>query len=149
MIIDLIRNAGNYYGYSLRLKKALQFLHTPEFLTVKVGRFEIDGSDIYGIVSEYETLSKEKTVFEAHRKYIDVQSILQGEELMGYAPLSSLRLSGYYKNEDDYCLLEGNGSFFTVKPGMFVVFGPEDGHLPGLAVNMPIQVKKLVLKVRI
>ncbi|MCX5751093.1 MAG: YhcH/YjgK/YiaL family protein [Candidatus Saganbacteria bacterium] len=148
MIIDLLDNAEMYYNFYPYLKQALKYLKETNFPDFKPGKFDIDGTNLYGMINEYETIPKEKGVWEAHRKYTDVQFILQGQEMMGYAPIGTLKVSKEYQEKEDYLLLEGSGSFFTVKPGMFVVFGPEDGHQPGLAINSPSHIKKVVLKVR-
>jgi len=46
-------------------------------------------------------------------------------------------------------LLEGDGSYLVVKEGCFVVFFPEDAHMPALAVTQPEKVKKVIVKVRV
>ncbi|MFA4884178.1 MAG: YhcH/YjgK/YiaL family protein [Candidatus Margulisiibacteriota bacterium] len=147
MIIDLFNNLNIYLKLNPRLEQAFKYLQTNDLSRLPLGRFEIDGDDLYGTINEYETIPRGKALWEAHRRYFDVQLVIRGEEMIGYAPLSSLRVTSEYKYKEDYVLLDGEGSYFTIKPGMFVVFGPGDAHRPGIALEAPNRVKKAVLKV--
>jgi YhcH/YjgK/YiaL family protein len=69
---------------------------------------------------------------------------------MGYAPVDSLTPTGPYDPQKDAVMLQGQGDFFTASAGMFVVFFPEDAHMPSVAVNdQPSPIRKVVLKVRL
>jgi len=49
----------------------------------------------------------------------------------------------------DVASLAGDGNFLTVSAGMFVIFFPQDAHMPYLAAAAPGPVRKIVLKVRV
>ena len=149
MIIDLLNNAQLYHGVHPRLAQALKYLKETDLSAFLPGRFDIDGDDLYGLIIEYQTAPKEKSPWEAHRRYIDVQLMLKGQEMMGHAPIGALKVTKEYDETKDCLLLEGGGSYFTVKAGTFVVFGPQDGHQPGIMIGTPQPVKKAVLKVRV
>ena len=55
MIIDKIKNAALYYGISKHMETALKYLQSRDFSQVEAGRYEIDGTDVFMLVQEYET----------------------------------------------------------------------------------------------
>ncbi|MBU0573553.1 MAG: YhcH/YjgK/YiaL family protein [Candidatus Margulisbacteria bacterium] len=147
MIIDELKNAALYKKMSPGIADALDYLCNTDFSQIAKGRHEIDGSRMYALVNEYESLPREKGVWEAHRQYIDVQYIYEGVEQIGYAPLDSLKITQAYSAEKDCLLLEGQGDLLTMREGYFAVFFPRDAHMPGLALKGPAPVKKIVVKV--
>ena len=149
MIIDCIDNASFYYGVNKRLIRAFKFLKEENLVEIKPGKYEIDGSNIYALVQSYETKPEEKGAWEAHRKYIDIQYLVSGTERMGCANLEAMTVCREYTEAEDYLLLEGKGNFFLIEPKNFVIFMPQDVHMPGSAATRPQVVKKVVVKVRI
>lgn len=147
MIIDHLKHASQYLGGDKRLSAALRYLQDTDLASVPPGKYEIDGSDVFAIVQEYDSKPKEKGYWEAHRQYIDVQYVARGAELMGYAHLDRLK-SGQYDETRDFLPLEGEGNFFEVREGTFVILSSQDAHMPGIAVTVPQPVKKVVVKVR-
>jgi YhcH/YjgK/YiaL family protein len=147
MVIDKIKNASMYYGINKRLEAAFKFLQDNELAKMAPGKYEIDGDRIYALIHHYETKPKEKSLWEAHRRYIDVQYIVEGSELMGYSNISDMKVSKEYDDNEDYLLFEGSGDYLTAKPGTFIIFTPEDAHMPGSAITDPKPVIKAVVKV--
>lgn len=149
MIIDNLKNAGLYYGVSSGLKLALEYLQQTDFSKMGPGRYEIDGTNVFALVQKYETKPKEQGVWEAHRKYIDVQFIYSGVELMGYSCIEGMEAAREYDEAGDCLLLNGGGSFFRAASGTFVVFAPGDAHMPCITDKVPSDIKKIVVKVRV
>ncbi len=149
MILDTLPNSHLYHGLHQRLPRAFQFLKDSNLQMMEPGRYEINGQDIYAIVISCDTKHQSESVWEAHRKYIDIQYLVGGAEKMGYANLETLTVTKEYSAEDDCLLLSGDGDFFLVKPGQFVVFMPQDAHMPGLAAPTPQLVKKVVVKIAV
>jgi len=159
MIIDKIENSKLYRGLGERISKAFDYIHKTDLKNLKPGRYEIDGENIFALISEYKTKSEAEGKLEAHRKYIDVQYVISGEELMGYAPLGDPAFSEVsagrqqileqYKGEKDIIFFKGEKLFTKVSSGMFAIFFPEDVHMPGISAGNFSDVKKLVIKVRV
>ena len=149
MIMDTIRNAALYKGIDPKLWKALEYLARTDFEEMAPGRYDIEGNNIYALVQQYETKPRGKDVWEAHRRYIDVQYVAAGVETMGYASIGNLAVTQAYLANDDYELFAGNGDFVTAHAGTFFVFFPEDAHMPCLAVEAPAPVRKVVVKVAV
>jgi YhcH/YjgK/YiaL family protein len=100
------------------------------------------------LVQEYVTKPVEQGLWEAHRKYIDVQYMVNGAERMGVANLRTMQL-GEYVSEKDFQAMSGTGNYLDVFAGAFTIFFPDDAHMPGLQTNDPESVRKVVLKVKI
>ena len=107
------------------------------------GRYELDNG-IYYMVMDASLSSAEGKLFEAHRKYSDVQYILDGEETMIYADVTTLTESIPYNPDKDAAFFDGKGFTFTVKTGDFAVFAPTDAHAPGIGIGTA---KKVVMKI--
>ena len=144
MIIDKIKNADIYYNLGEKIEKALRYLKEKDFSSMSDGKYEIYGNKIFAMVSRYETKPVNTGVWEAHKKYIDVQYIAEGTEKLGYAPVDILTVSEEYSEEKDIMFLNGEGSYIGAGKGAFLIFYPGDGHMPGLN---PGDSKKNVLKV--
>ena len=147
MIIDRIENRARYHKLGPGIGAALEYLAQTDFAGLAPGRYDIDGDSVYALVQHYETRPREKGLWEAHRRYIDVQYVAAGIETMGYAPLDSMAVSQAYAPEKDCVLFSGNGDFMTVRAGTFVVFFPQDVHMPCLVKVTPGPVRKVVVKV--
>ncbi len=150
MIIDRLEKASLYQGVHKRLAMAFDYLQKTDLGKIAPGTYEIEGRKVYVMVQQYETKLKEKGRWEAHRKYIDVQFVHQGAELIGYANLGDLK-EGPYDEAKDFLSLQGEGreDFLRVPQGTFVILFPQDAHMPGMAISAPQPVKKFVVKVAI
>lgn len=102
------------------------------------------------IVQEYRTHPKESCQFEAHRKFVDFQYVVSGDELISIGvDHSTNKIHSEYFEEDD-CMLYTNlneNKDFPATQGDFFVFFPEDNHLPGCINNSPSNVRKVVIKI--
>jgi YhcH/YjgK/YiaL family protein len=87
--------------------------------------------------------------FESHRKYIDVQVIVAGEELMEVQDISRLVVSEPYSAERDFIKYADSAdtSVLRMRAGDVAVFFPEDGHMPSLRWRTADLVRKTVVKV--
>jgi YhcH/YjgK/YiaL family protein len=149
MIVDKLKNASQYSGLSPRLCSGLEYLQQTNFSDVTPGRYELDGANLYALVQEYNTKPLDQGKVEAHRKYIDIQYMVQGVERMGYGDISDLDVSVPYDDSKDAMFLTGDCDFFIMRAGTFMVFFPQDGHMPGIIHGGSQPVKKVVVKVRI
>jgi YhcH/YjgK/YiaL family protein len=149
MIIDRKENAELYKGVGERIKSALNFINNTDCESLTLGKHDIDGDDVFALVSEYQTKDSADCQLEAHRKFIDVQYVVSGAELMGYAPLKGQEASMTYNEDDDFILYPATVSFTKVESGMFAIFYPGDLHMPGIMIDNSSPVKKIVIKVRV
>ena len=147
MIVDNFKNCAIYYGLNPRLKRAFEYLKSINLLNIELGRYEIDGEKIYMNVEEYTTKTLSNPEF--HRKYIDIQLLAYGEEMIGYCPISDLLIKEEYDEKKDLGFGQGVLDFIKLTPQKFMIFFPQDAHQPCMAVGEPKKAKKIVVKVRI
>jgi len=149
MIYDKISNYKNYLGLSSLIDTGLRALLSTDWNKLSAGKYEISGDKLYAIVQEYET--KTKTALEVHRKYIDIQYMIQGEEKLIFSDISNCTNSHGYDEEVD---AEFFGDTFLpvnhiyMREGDFFIFFPNDGHAP-TKDHTSTFVKKVVLKVAV
>ena len=149
MIKDSLKNAGIYFSLSENLKKGLEWLKTQDLVNIACGRYEIDSDAVWANVQEYET--KDDADFEAHRKYIDIQYMVKGEELVGVIDLVNCKTCIEYDNEKDLEFFETKAKFQyqELREGDFLIFYPHDAHKPSIAFGAKSMVKKVVVKVAV
>ena len=149
MILDKIENAGLYSCISENLKKGLDFLKNTDLSQVEVGRFEIDGKNVFALISEYESKAHQDCRLEAHQAYADIQYIVSGREAIGFAPLNGQTVTEEYIAEKDIVFFSGETTQLILETGMFAVFYPQDAHRPSMQIDEPEHVKKIVVKVKL
>jgi YhcH/YjgK/YiaL family protein len=117
-----------------------------------VEEIRLDGGTL-AFEQVYHTRGREACFFESHRKYIDVQLILEGEEVMDAIPIGELKLDKPYAAEKDLVTYHDPGARsagaerYVVKAGQAAVFFPEDGHMPGQFDKASGLVRKTVAKI--
>ncbi len=148
MIIDTLANAHLYQAISPALKRAFDYLRQTDLAALEVGDYELDGKNLLVRVLKYATRLKEQGKWEAHRQVLDLQYMAEGVEQVCYAPVSSLT-PGEYDAVKDVQRFSGEGDLVTLPSGSFMLLMPTDGHMPCLAVDMPIPIKKVVLKIAV
>ena len=149
MILDKLENAALYSGISENLKKGFDFLNQTDLSTLETGRHEIDGQQIFALVSEYDSKAHGECRLEAHQIYADIQYIVSGREAIGYALLNNQEILIPYSAEKDIAFYSGENTALILESGMFAVFLPQDVHRPCMQIDGPEKVKKVVVKVKI
>ena len=149
MIADRLEHSQLYNCLGKRFEAAFRYLKETDFSKVPQERFELDGERLFALPQQYESKLRETGVWEAHRKYIDIQYIVSGVEQMGVAYAPAMRVTKEYDAEKDFMLLDGVGQFLNFAAGSFAIFMPHDAHMPGIAVTQPSTVLKVVMKVAV
>jgi YhcH/YjgK/YiaL family protein len=151
MILDLLSQWHRYSAITPHFARAFAFLEQVDD-ELSVGRHEIVGEDVFAIVQRHATHPVEDAHFEVHRKYIDVQYILRGREVIYWAPLELLTDVFMPFDEEKDAALYGFGPEGIPIPmlaGHFAVFFPSDAHIPSCRWEQSAEVQKVVVKVRI
>ena len=150
MITDQLRRVKLYENLGEPFRLAFAFLSRDDLYDLQPGRYEIDGDSVYASVSEYETKPADQGKPETHRKTIAVQCVLEGEELIGYAPADNLTISAPYDAAKDKQFYTGDMSMVRLSKGDFMVVFPQDGHMAKISPgDKPVKVKKCNVKIRI
>ena len=147
MIFDEIDNIDRYYQVCRPLKDAADFICDRHFSFKPQHTCKIGTEGMIALLQEYNPTKKEDRLIEAHRKFIDIQFIIEGVEYLGYANKKTLQNSGY-DEEHDTERLTGTLTFLPFCKGSFAVLFPQDAHMPGVkATGSTKTVRKVVIKV--
>lgn len=152
MILTDLKNAESRLPGTAAFRSALDFLRRPGLQALPDGKYEIDGERVFAMVQRYETLVQAEPKFEVHRKYIDLQFLADGAELIGWAPLEKMAVTEVYDDGKDACfgfVPAGEWKLLRLEAGQLAVLNPEDAHAPGLAFGAPASVVKIVVKVAV
>ena len=148
MIFDSLKNSALYYPVSPRLEKALRLHRFDRLGNDGAGDHELDGKDIYVNVMEPELKKPADAKLEIHDAYIDIQVLIRGEqETFGWSERADLRkpLGEFDAGKDIRFFDDEPQTFYTLRPGQFTIFFPEDGHAPMIGEG---NVRKIIVKVR-
>ncbi len=162
MILDTIDNARLYVGLHAGFAKAFEILTDKTLSQKQDGKYSVDGEKIYHTIQRYTTKPLNEGNLEAHREYIDIQFLLEGVEILGYAPLKGLATAEVYNPQKDIAFFNTPEDITKVKlePGLFCILFPDDAHLPGRyevspaggpcrQLAGPTNVRKVVIKIRL
>ncbi len=145
------RNLAIYYHKNPRhWDQAFQFLKTADLNNLPLGKQELEGKHLFVSVAEYKAKERQETLYESHKKYIDIQHVIGGEELMGITTLDKVKLVEPYNEENDIMFYEyEGGDYRKATPDNFLIFFPDDAHRPSLTTGDTALVKKIVVKILI
>ncbi len=151
MIVNTLNCSAQYEVLHPSFSRAFSFLRQYDFTAVELGRMELDGTALYALVQSYNTEEASQKRWEAHEKYIDIQYVVDGTEICGWAPADTLLPDTSYNQEKDVRFFTDGAPFTPVRleKGSFAILYPEDIHKPGCAAGLPEAVIKVVVKVRI
>ena len=135
---------------SERIDEAVKYLESLNFDELEQGKIVVN-DDFFVLVQSYETKLPEQMRYEAHKKYVDIQYIVEGKEKIEIAPVSIMEVEEPYSEEKDVAFFKPQKQAATavLTKGGYVILYPEDAHRPGVCVGEITKNKKLVGKVRV
>lgn len=152
MIFDSLTSCKQYYSTHKHFRAAFDFLEKATRENLPTGRYELEGTELFASVQEYDSKLPDGALFEGHRRYIDLQYVMSGVEYMEASAPSYAEIETDYNAEKDVLFFKDHSApvACTVHAGEFVIFFPHDIHKPGLCVNrQPAPVKKIVVKIAV
>lgn len=143
--------AVSYFKNKERWLKAFEFLKNSDLTKLELKRYDIDGDRLYATVSEYMSKNEDAARFEAHRKYIDIQYVISGKEIMNIAPFTTVKdvLTPYDATKDIEFVTVPKVVNYKASPANFFIFFPSDAHRPGMKDGVNSPVRKIVIKLKI
>ncbi len=149
MIIDNMKNYARYAAMSEAFAKGFAFIERAKKENLAVGKYEIDGDNVFAMVQEYNSKLPSVAKTESHEKYIDIQYILSGMEAMYALDVEKLTVKERPEGKDAI-FYEDHELFSRLVLGAdeFAIFYPGEGHKPGVAFDEPVPVRKVVVKVK-
>lgn len=132
------------------LQQAVEWLRTNDLEALEVGRYDIQGDEMFALVQAPETAVRSERLSEHHAIYLDVQHLIQGDELqvVGRQDARNVPVENRLE-EKDYALFKEvhDENEIYLKPGMFVVYFPNDLHRPNCSPTGGTVLKKVVIKI--
>ena len=147
MIVDVLANSERIEGLNPYFKVVFDYIKTHDLTGMPVGRIDIAGDDAYIKIEDAKGREVKDAVYERHDKYIDIQMPLSGVEGYGWKAKSLLgeERAPYDAVGDFTFYRDPVGSVFTLAPGEFVIFFPEDAHAPCIGEGV---IRKMVAKIK-
>lgn len=148
MILDTLVNADRYATLHPLFAQAFEFLRGADLQALALGRYPIDGERLFAIVEAVSGRSREEARLECHRKYIDIQLVLEGMDEMGWKPVRDCRepATDYSAERDIQFFRDAPASWVATPPCAFCIFFPQDAHAPLVGSG---SIRKVVLKIAV
>jgi biofilm protein TabA len=149
MIIDTLDNASRYYMLHPSMEQAFDFLDDVTADSFPEGKNEIVGDHLFGNGMVRDTKEYDESIWESHRKYLDIHFLAEGDEKIFFAAEEDMKEVKPYDVEKDITVFEGKGVEIFVPKNGFVIFFPGEIHKALVHGEKPNKVKKMVLKLGI
>jgi biofilm protein TabA len=148
MILDTLANADRYAALHSLFPRAIGFLRSTDLRSLAPGRYPIEGEHLFAIVEAVAGRSREVAKLECHRRYIDIQLVLEGVDEMGWKPVRDCHepVVDYSEKNDIQFFHDVPASWIATPPGAFCIFFPQDAHAPLVSAG---NIRKVVLKVAV
>jgi biofilm protein TabA len=148
MMLDRLSQAARYAPVHPGFAAAFRFLRETNLAALAPGRHGLDGTRLYANHDLRTGVDRTGAVLEAHRRFIDVQYTLAGEERIGWRALSDCGSprAPYDEARDIVFFDDPSESWIEVPPGSFAIFFPEDAHAPLAGTGL---LDKIIVKVAV
>lgn len=146
MIVCPIKDLHRYIPVIPGLEEALQTI--AEIKTYEPRVIPLSGGNRI-VISTNVTKDPANGTIEAHRRYLDIQYVVEGEEAMGWADVQDLTPDGEFDVEKDIGFYKGHLDFLRIAAGNCYVVFPEDAHMPTVSLDGPHTSTKMVVKLKV
>ena len=148
MIIDRVERLARYQSILPKISTALEAMEEHKENWKAGERYPFDGGVVF--FQSGQTKASEDTQFEAHRKFVDVQVVLEGAEYAALEDLSNLEVIIPYNYERDVEKYTADTEhFMKMTAGMVYVCFPWDGHKAVFHTDEPLEFTKAVIKLEV
>ena len=146
MILASLAEADRYLPLHPLFARAFAFLRSTDLKSLEPGKHTVDGERIFAIVEACPGRSRSEAKLECHRRYIDIQLVLEGVDEMGWKPLAECTdpATDYDEARDIRFFNDAPSSWIATPPGSFCLFFPDDAHAPLVSAGM---IRKVVVKI--
>ena len=146
MIFSTISQPDRYAALHPLFPRAFDYIRNTDLLTLAPGRYPIVGEQLFVIVENVSGRTRAEAKLECHRRYIDIQLVLEGLDEMGWKALADCvdPVSDYSAEKDIRFFHDAPASWIATPPGAFCIFFPEDAHAPLVSAG---QIRKVIFKI--
>lgn len=146
MILSALSQSDRYAALHPQFAQVFDYIRNTDLYALPPGRYLIAGEEVFAIVEHVPARTREMARLEAHRRYIDIQLVLEGDEQMGWKPLADCYnpVSEHSMEKDIGFFHDAPASWVSVPPDHFCIFFPEDAHAPLIGTG---QIRKVIFKI--
>jgi len=132
MIVDTLAQSERYRHLHPGFAAAFDFATSCDIEALAPGRHVIDGDRLFVSIDHTEGRGRAEARLESHRRYIDIQLTIDGNEEIGWRPLSQCRTPAapFDEPRDIRFYDDAPDSWVSVPRGRFAIFFPDDAHAP-------------------
>lgn len=148
MIFSTFASADRYAALHSLFPRAFEFIRSTDLLLLTPGIHPIVGDDLFAIVEQAAGRTRAEAQLECHRKYIDIQLVLEGVDEMGWKPLANCRepVADYSAEKDIQFFYDAPDAWIATPANTFCIFFPEDAHAPLVSTG---SIRKVIFKVAV
>ncbi|WP_374951311.1 YhcH/YjgK/YiaL family protein [Mucilaginibacter sp.] len=147
--VNAVEFDKQYHADKALWDKVFTYLATTNLDSIAPGKYPIDGDKAFASVTKGPSKELDKAGWESHRKYIDLQYVIEGQEKIGVVTIDKATVSKPYNETSDGANYTAEGEYYTASPGTFFLFFPADVHRPNIKVDGFDVVKKIVIKIKV
>jgi len=146
MIFSTPSNADRYAPLHPLFPRAFEYIRNTDLNALVPGKHDIIGEYLFVIVEHEQGRTRAEAQLECHRRYIDIQLVLEGVDEMGWKPLADCRepVDDYSVEKDIRFFRDAPDTWIATPPGAFCIFFPEDAHAPLVSAG---RIRKAVFKI--
>jgi biofilm protein TabA len=146
MIFSTLSQSDRYAALHPLFPRAFEYIRNTNLKALTPGHYPIIGDDLFAIVEHVPGRTRAEAQLECHRRYIDIQLVLEGVDEMGWKPFAECRepVDDYRAEHDIQFFRDAPASWIATPPGTFCIFFPEDAHAPLVSAG---SIRKVVIKI--
>lgn len=148
MIFSTLAQSIRYAALHPLFPRAFEYIRDTDLHALAPGCYPIIGDELFAIVEHMPGRTRADAQLECHRRYIDIQLVLEGVDEMGWKPLADCHEpAGEYSAEQDIRFFRDTpAAWIATPPGAYCIFFPEDAHAPLVSTR---GIRKVVLKIAV
>ncbi|MEO8331270.1 MAG: YhcH/YjgK/YiaL family protein [Gallionella sp.] len=146
MILSTLANSDRYAALHPLFPRAFDYIRNTDLFSLAPGIYPIVGDDLFAIVERMPGRTRAEAKLECHRRYIDIQLVLEGTDEMGWKPLGDCHkpVSDHNAEHDIRFFNDAPAAWIATPPGAYCIFFPDDAHAPLVGEGI---IRKVIFKI--
>lgn len=147
-VLILSADVEKTYSTNKNFKIAFDYIKKTDLTKIADGNYNIDGDNVFVIISDNKKRTQNNAFLESHKRYIDLQYIIKGEERMGLKNTADCKTikDPYSQKKDIMFFSDSYDKFVNLKANEFIILCPKDAHAPCIGEGI---VRKAVFKIKV
>ncbi len=146
MILSTLSQSDRYAALHPLFPRVFEYIRSTDLLSLAPGRYPIIDQQLFVIVENVPGRAREAAKLECHRRYIDIQLVLEGVDEMGWKALADCTQPVSDYKEDIQFFHDAAATWIATPSNAFCIFFPEDTHAPLVSVG---NIRKAIFKIAV